>query len=169
MSRSWERKVRKNTSSLNKQLKKQGKTGFTGTKPAVEKFKGRNYILPILILLFTGTFTFMMTSTPGLEDDSTMLYVTIGAYVLLALLFFMRRPYLAVGKDFLGTRRMTGDKTLNASGIRKIVLQNGYVMIVQAKGPSWMFSRLLNRFPTDAMAERLKRFASENAVELEIR
>jgi hypothetical protein len=166
MSRSWERKVRKNTTVLNKTRKKMGVGAVTG-KAKVEKFKGRNYILPGFIILFTGFYVYMATLSMEWKNNSTMFLVTIGSYMLLAALFFFRRPYLSVAKDYLGTRRMTGDKTLFANNIKKISLQKGFVVIEQTKGQNWVFSKIMNRFPTDRIAERLRTFANENGITLD--
>ncbi|WP_270171367.1 hypothetical protein [Paenibacillus sp. SYP-B4298] len=172
MSRSWERMVRKNTSAINKSRKKQGGQGFVPEASRIDRFKGRNFILPTVILFFTGFYAYVSfiarqaVPVEGQGSGTDSLYwITIVCYVLLAMLFFFRRPYLNVAKEFIQTRRITGDKMLRASGIRKIRVQDGYVVIEQVKGPSWTFSRFLNRFPTEDMTARLKAFAKENHVE----
>lgn len=172
MSRSWERMVRKNTSTINKSRKKQGGKGFVPEASRIERFKGRNFILPIVILFFTGFYAYVSfiarravpVEGQGSENDA-LYWVTIACYILLAMLFFFRRPYLNVAKEFIQTRRITGDKLLRASGIKKIRVQDGYVVVEQVKGPSWTFSRFLNRFPTDDITVRLKAFAKDNQVE----
>jgi len=166
MSRSWERKVRKNTTVLNKQRKKMGVQAFSAAKPKFEKFKGRNYILPAFIVVFTGFYVYMSTLSSEWKTNRNMFMLTIGSYLLLALLFFLRRPYLTVAKDYIGTRRMTGDKTLYASNIKSINLQSGFVVVEQQKGPNWVFSKAMNRYPIERMAVRLKAFAAEHGIEL---
>ncbi|WP_028561167.1 hypothetical protein [Paenibacillus pinihumi] len=170
MSRSWERMVRKNTSTVNKVRKKQGGKGFVPDANRIDRFKGRNIILPLAVIFFTGFYayiSFIARQAPGVESSNTdaLYWITIVCYFLLALLFFFRRPYLNVAKEFVQTRRFTGDKILRANGIKKISVQDGYVVIEQVKGPSWVFTKFMNRFPTKDMAERLKQFAKDNEVE----
>src|SRR5690606_4647941 len=111
----------------NKRRKKSGLQPVSAPGTAVERFKGRNYIMPIFLILFMGFYTFMMTlpaSDPDVADptSSPMFWVTLAAYFVLAALFFFRRPYLAVGKDFVGTRKFTGDKVLYANTIKSITV-----------------------------------------------
>ncbi|GGF89798.1 hypothetical protein [Paenibacillus abyssi] len=164
MSRSWERKVRKNTSTVNKARKKSGTGSFVPEASRLDRFKGRNLILPVALVMFIGFYVYMNTLTEQGESGG-LYWLTIVCYVLLAALFFFRRPYLTVGKEFVQTRKMTGDKILRASGIQRITVQRGYVVIEQKKGANWVFSRAMNRFPTEQMAERLKIFANDNQIE----
>lgn len=163
MSRTWERKVRKNTNLVNKQRKKQGITRMTPGAEQVQRFKGRSYIAPILLILFIGMYVFMVSGDPTFKM-TTMFWVTVVCYIFLALIFFLRRPYIAVGKDYVQTRKFTGDKRLTASAIKGISVQAGYVVIEQQKGASWVFSRLLYRYPTDEISESLKEFSKVNGV-----
>lgn len=159
MSRTWERKVRKNTNQINKARKKHGVSQIgTSTAPKVDRFKGRNYIFPIFLVLMISMYTILVTTAPDFEP-TTMLWVTIGCYLFLALIFLLRRPYIAIGKDYIQTRKMTGDKKLHASNIKGISVQKGAIVIMQQKGANWVFSRLLNRYPTDEISERLQEFA----------
>ncbi|EXX89818.1 hypothetical protein BG53_13870 [Paenibacillus darwinianus] len=169
MSRSWERKVRRNTDVINKQRKKEGKPSLSATAARTDRYVGRNYLLPALLVLFTVFYIYMVTIPTGDPNapraaDSAMFWVTIAAYLLLAVLFFFRRPYLSVSKDCLGTRRMTGDKLMLAPNIKSISVRPGYVVVEQAKGANWVFSRMMNRYPTDQMAERLRIFAKDNGI-----
>ncbi|WP_028610653.1 hypothetical protein [Paenibacillus harenae] len=163
MSRSWERKVRKNMSVINKQRKKQGTGQIVFNADKSEKIVGRNFIAPILLILFIGMYVILMQNTEGFKID-TMFWITIGCYVLLAALFYFRRPYLTIGKDYVQTRRLTGDKRLPASGIKGINIQSGYVVIEPVKGANWVFSKVMNRYPTDEMAEKLRAFAQSNSI-----
>ncbi|MBJ6363650.1 hypothetical protein ACFOQM_20705 [Paenibacillus sp. GCM10012307] len=170
MSRSWERMVRKNTSVVNKKRKKQGGNGFISEANRVDRFKGRNIILPLAVIFFTGFYAYIsfiarQAAVGDAGNTDTLYWITIACYILLSLLFFFRRPYLNVAKEFVQTRRFTGDKMLRANGIKQINVQDGYVVIEQVKGPSWVFSRFMNRFPTNDMAERLKQFAKDNQIE----
>lgn len=164
MSRSWERKVRKNMSTVNKQRKKQGTGNIMLNAEKSEKIVGRNYIAPILLILFIGMYVFLMQSNTEFNTD-TMFWVTVGCYILLAALFFFRKPYITIGKDFVQSRRLTGDKRLAVSAIKGISVQKGYVVIEQHKGGNWVFSKLTNRFPTDLISEKLEKFAQTNGIE----
>jgi hypothetical protein len=169
LSRTWERKVRKNTNQINKARKKHGvsQIGTTSSgKPKTDRFTGRNYIFPIVLVLMIGMYTFMVTSAPDFEP-STMLWVTIGCYLFLALIFLLRRPYISIGKDYIQTRKMTGDKQLPVSNIKGISVQKGAVIIMQHKGANWVFSRLLNRYPTDEISAKLKDFAKTHNLPFE--
>ncbi|MBD2869825.1 hypothetical protein [Paenibacillus arenilitoris] len=166
MSRSWERKVRKNMSNVNKQRKKQGAGQIVFNADKSEKIVGRNFIAPILLLLFIGLYVILMQSAEGFRTD-TMFWITIGCYILLASLFYFRRPYLTIGKDYVQTRRFTGDKRMTASAIKGISVQPGYVVIEPVKGANWVFSRVMNRYPTEEMGEKLKTFAQSNGIKYE--
>jgi hypothetical protein len=163
LSRSWERKVRKNMNVVNKQRKKQGNGQIVFNAEKSEKIVGRNFIAPILLILFIGMYIILMQGAEQFKMD-TMFWVTIGCYILLAALFFFRRPYITIGKDFVQSRRLTGDKRIPASNIKGISVQKGYVIIEQHKGGNWVFSKLTNRFPTEEMGEKLKVFAQANGI-----
>ncbi len=176
MSRSWERKVQRNTKALDKRRKKEGKPSIGSKMAQVDKFRGRNYIFPILLILlmvfYVITFTPWMTKSAESSEvttDPTMYWVTLGCYLLLAFFYFMRRPYLSVTRDTLETRKFTGYKTLRPSEIRKIVLSPGYVVIESVKGSNWVFSRGINLYPIAQMSARLTEYANTNHVELEVK
>lgn len=166
MSRSWERKVRKNMSKINTARKKQGTGQILLNNDKSEKFVGRNFVSPIMLLVFVSFYSVVMQSDSNFKA-SGMYWVTLGCYVLLAALFFFRRPYLKLGKDYVQSRRFTGDKRLNVSDIKGFRVQNGYVTVIPQKGAGWTFSRLLNRFKTDEMSAKLKIFASTHNLPFE--
>ena len=166
MSRSWERKVRKNMSKINQNRKKQGAGQIILNTEKKDRFVGRSYALPLFLVLFASFYVVMMLMTPKFQTD-TMFWVTIGSYFFLAVLFFLRRPYLTIGKDYVQSRRFGGDKRLTADGIKGIRVQSGYVTIIPQKGAGWTFSRLLNRFNTDEIAEKLKSFAANHNIPFE--
>ncbi|MFD0958940.1 hypothetical protein [Paenibacillus chungangensis] len=163
MSRSWERKVRKNMSHLNKQQKKQGKGGTVIGSEQKERFVGRNYMAPVMLLLFVTLYCVVMWNDPKFEA-TTMFWVTVVLYIGLAALFYFRKPYLTIGKDYVQTRRFTGDKMLQASGIKQIAVQRGAIMITPVKGANWTFTKLINRYPTDEMAGKMKEFAAKHNI-----
>ncbi|XID94427.1 hypothetical protein ACF3MZ_07885 [Paenibacillaceae bacterium WGS1546] len=170
MSRSWERMVEKNQKQINKRRKKEGKQRVGGSSPQVDRFQGRNYIVPALLILLI--LFYLMLSQPwsgNFMQDPTLFWVTVICYILLAVFYYFRRPYLAVTRDTLETRKFTGYKTLRPAEVRKIVVQPGYVIIESVKGTNWVFSKWMNRFPIDRMAERLQKYAELHRVEMEVK
>lgn len=169
MSRSWERKVQKNTKEINKRRKKEGKKSISeSSAPQADKFKGRNYVVPVLLLMLVALYlTIAAPWQSDFETDPTLFWLTVGCYVLLAVFYYLRRPYLSVTKDTLETRKFTGYKLLRPTDVRKISISQGYVVIETIKGSNWVFSRLMNRFPIERMAERLKAYADLHHVEWE--
>ncbi|MCM3748957.1 hypothetical protein M3223_16500 [Paenibacillus pasadenensis] len=172
MSRSWERRVRRNSAQINKQRKKTGQEPFSpiGDKSnpnAPARFKGRNFISPILLLLFVILYAIItMTGDKPAASGSTdtMNWMVIAGYSLIALMFFLRRPYLQVGPDHVQTRRMMGDKRLGKDQIQSISVQKGYVIIQPVKGGNWVFSRMLNRYPIEPMSDRLETMAAAHGI-----
>lgn len=159
--------MRKNTNQINKARKKHGVSQIgTSAAPKVDRYTGRNYIFPIVLILLISMYTVFVTTDPSFEPTS-MFWVTIGCYIFLALIFFLRRPYISIGKDYIQTRKMTGDKQLHVSNIKGISVQNGAVVIMQQKGANWVFSRLLNRYPTDEIGRRLQDFAKTHNLPFE--
>lgn len=168
MSRSWERMVQRNAKKVNKQRKKEGKPSVYAQEKQGDKFLGRNFIFPaILVMLMVFYVIVFAPWVTDMQQDTTMFWVTLGCYGLLALFYFLRRPYLGVTRDTLETRRFTGYKTLTPAQIRKIALSPGYVVVESVKGQNWVFSRFMNRYPVAKMGERLKAFAELHKIEIE--
>ncbi|MFW5435644.1 methyltransferase [Paenibacillus apiarius] len=165
MSRSWERKVRRNSAQLNKQRKKQGKAMMSTSTVAYKEFKGRSYILPMVLIGFTVIYAFLGGAVTDMQSP-TLYWVTVFCYLGLGIILFLRRPFLRVGQDELSTIKWNRIRTLPAQEITKIVTQPGYVVIEHSrKGSSWVFSRTMNRYDTNAMAERLRLFAQQHRIE----
>ncbi|PWW00677.1 hypothetical protein DFQ01_11230 [Paenibacillus cellulosilyticus] len=162
MSRSWERKVRNNMNKLNKQRKKQGIQAVVPAGDRSDTFKGRSYIGPILLILITAMYALFVQAD---KSQATMYWVTIGCYLFLALLFVLRRPYIKVGTDYVQTRKFSGDRKLKPEDIKSITAQEGYVVIERVRGSNWVFSRIMNRYPTIEISERLKQFAKQHNVQ----
>lgn len=158
--------MRKNMSKINQNRKKHGAGQIVLNAEKKDKFVGRNFVLPILLIVFVS-FYIIMFSVGTDSKFSGMEWLTIACYFLLASLFFFRRPYLTIGKDYVQTRRMMGDRRLYVKDIKTIRVQNGYVSILPQKGAGWMFSRMLNRFKTDEMTEKLKSFAATHSIPFE--
>ncbi|TFE30113.1 hypothetical protein [Cohnella luojiensis] len=170
MSRSWERMVEKNSKQINKRRKKEGKKGISPNAPQVDRFQGRNYVVPsLLIMLIILYVTLSQPWSDSFMQDQTLFWVTIGCYIVLALFYYLRRPYLAVTRDTLETRKFTGYKTLRPAEIRKISILPGYVVVESVKGTNWVFSRLMNRYPLERMSERLKAFSELHHIDWEVK
>ncbi|MBO2943045.1 hypothetical protein JJQ72_03500 [Paenibacillus sp. F411] len=171
MSRSWERKVSKNLAQVNKQRKKQGQTSIGGNGTAADGhiFKGRKYVLPIVLLALAGLYALLGRATASAAGASDVLnWVGVSLYVLLAIMIFLRKPFLKVGRNTLSTFKFNRERKLSPSEISKIRLLNGSVVIeTSAKGGNWVFSRLINRYDTDAMGKRLEEFASMHQIAVE--
>ena len=155
---------------VNKQRKKQGKGSLVLNNDGKQvskietTFKGRNFILPIVLILFIGMYNIIMFMNTEFVP-SGMFWFTNIAYVAMAALFFFRRPYLTIGKDYVQTRRMMGDKQQFAVAIKEIkVLTGGYIIIVPNHGSSWGFNKMFNRFPIDEMKVELKKFADKHNI-----
>lgn len=169
-SRSWERKVRKNTNQVNKARKKAGQSQIDFSKPVAKgetapRFTGRNIIFPVVLILFVGFYNFIVLSDPTFKI-STIYWITVVSYIVLAALFFFRKPYLTVSKDYLQTRKMTGDKQLYGVNIKQIKLFKGSIIIVPKNGSNWSFTQLLHRYPVAEMGIELKKFAERHNIEV---
>ncbi|WP_127533654.1 hypothetical protein [Paenibacillus kobensis] len=158
MSRSWERKVRSNMNNLNKQRKKQGLQSVVPSAEKSDTYKGRSFIGPILLVLLTAMYAIVV----GNDNESNLYWVTIALYLFLALMLFVRRPYVKVATDNVQTRKFSGHKTLQAADIKSITASSGYVVIERHRGGNWVFSQFVNRYPTDKLAERLQAFAKQH-------
>ncbi len=134
-----------------------------GASDPSDTYKGRSLLLPALLVLFAILYVILYIGS----QMNQMFWFTIACYLVLAGLLFLRRPYLTVGKDFLRTRRFGGDRTVYQDNIKSITAQKGYVIVGQNKGGNWVFSKLINRYPTEAMTERLRTFAAVHRIPFE--
>lgn len=173
---SFDRKVERNMVKL----KKKGKnpviktTGGTGSNPTFgskgggDIFKGRKIILPTALSLMAILYGAIGLMGPASEGNKALFWVTIGLYLLLAVVIFFRKPYLRVDKNRLYTSKYNRDKYLNASNVSKIIHSQGKIVIVpKGKESKWVFSRVRNFFDTEAMALRLEEFAHTNHITIE--
>jgi hypothetical protein len=162
--------VERNAKKVNQRRKKEGKPSVSAQTLQSDRYLGRNYIFPILLVLLMAFYvvTFAPWNTK-IAQNNTMFWVTLACYALLAVFYFLRRPYLAVMRDTLETRRFSGYKKLKPDEIRKIVLQPGYVLIETVKGGNWVFSRVMNRYPVEQMGERLTAFAQMHRIDLDVK
>ncbi|MEK4295940.1 hypothetical protein BSK65_04990 [Paenibacillus odorifer] len=172
MARSWERMVQRNTQQINKQRKKQGKETIYASKSKSpgknsETFKGRNIAFP-LVLLVLGTMFWMVGSVDQAKGNGMLMnWLGVVLYYLLAALLFFRRPYLKVENARLSTIKFNRERYLPASDIEKIILSRGAVVIKhKGKRTKWIFTRLMNRYDTNAMGTRLEAFAKAHQIEV---
>ncbi len=174
MSRSWERQVRKNQQKTNTLRQKTGqeRIGATGTvNQAYDTFKGRNYMFPTFLMIIAIFLTIITVGAQmsGVEEASGASYwFIIVMYVILAVIMFLRRPFLRVGKDRVSTIRFNRERTLLAGDIAKFRIEKGYVTIeTKGKSANWIFSRFLKMFKTEEIAQRVTEFAEQHQIPVE--
>ncbi|GGO07321.1 hypothetical protein [Saccharibacillus kuerlensis] len=172
MSRSWERQVRKNQQKANTIRQKTGQDRIgTGGSQAFDTFKGRNYMFPsfLLIIAIFLTIITIAAQTSGVEEaSSTSYWFIVVMYIVLAVIMFLRRPFLRVGKDRLATMRFNRERTLLAGDIAKFRIEKGYVTVeTKGRGGNWIFSRFLKMYNTDEIAERVTEFAAQHEIPVE--
>ncbi|MRN54572.1 hypothetical protein [Paenibacillus monticola] len=171
MARSWERMVQRNTQNINKQRKKQGKETLYATKtPAknVDVFKGRNIVFPVVLFALGVMFWAVGTIDSQRSEGLLANWLGVVLYFVLAALIYFRRPYLKVDRNKLSTSKFNRERFLPAAEIENITLSRGAVTIKhKGKRTRWVFTRLINRYNTSAMGERLEQFAKANNIEIE--
>ncbi|AHV97721.1 hypothetical protein [Paenibacillus sabinae] len=173
MARSWERMVQRNSQQINKRRKKEGKESIYRSSPAgqTDVYKGRNIIFPVLLAAL-GILYWMIGQfdTSSASQNSLMLnWVGVVLYFALAAMIFFRRPYLKVERARVSTFKFNRQRFLEASDIEKIVISRNSVSIKPkaTKRGQWTFSRLLNRFDTSVMGERMEQFANQHKISVE--
>lgn len=163
MSRKWERMVQKNSKQLNKQRRKTGQAPIITAQEQADVFKGRSWFLPALLVAVS--FFFGIVSA-GVYESDTFYWVTVIGYLLLGVLYFLRRPYIKVGKNKLSTRRLGVEKTFGADEIEAIAVQRGSVSIqMKGKRTRWVLSKFQHLYDIPALAARLKTFAEHNGID----
>ncbi|MEK4042367.1 hypothetical protein NSU18_01795 [Paenibacillus sp. FSL H8-0048] len=172
MARSWERMVQRNTKQVNQQRKKQGKDSIytSSTKTAaksIDIFKGRNIVFPVVLMLL-GIMFWVVGSIDEAKGSGILAnWLGVVLYFLLAALLFFRRPFLKVERARISTIKYNRERFLAAADIEKITLSRSVVTIkYKGKRKQWIFSKLINRYDTAAMGERLEQFAKNNNIEL---
>jgi LPXTG-motif cell wall-anchored protein len=162
MSRNWERMVRKNAKTVNKNRIKQG-IPLVSDRDKPQVYKGRS---PILSLFFIGVSLFFILTLPKTGGQDSLSWFTTVSYFLLGLfMFFVRRPYLKVSKASLSKRGFIREHILYAENVKQIIIKPGYVFIEQKNSRQrWVYSKLLNRFDVNEIAGGLKSFSEQNHV-----
>lgn len=166
MASSFERAVKRNQHKVNKNRKKKGQPVLGSGMENEDIFKGRAFIFPFVLVVLA----FMFLTLSGVTKDgvSGFDWFVFILYIGLALMYFLRRPYLKVGKKRIKTIKLSRERSLGAEDIKRIVVDKGSIIIEHnAKGSNWAFSRLLNLYDTDAMGERLITFAQTHQIPVE--
>ncbi|MDF2721936.1 MAG: hypothetical protein K0Q59_1611 [Paenibacillus sp.] len=163
MSRKWERMVQKNSKVVNSKRKKTG-TAPIAASPAeqMDVFKGRSWFIPAL---FIACSLFFAVVSVMLYETATLYWITVAGYFVLGVMYFLRRPYVKIGKNKLSTRKMGIDKVFNADEIESISAQPGNVAIqFKGKRSRWVLSKFMNLYDIPALTSRLKTFAAQNGI-----
>lgn len=165
MSRKWERMVERNKKAANLQRRKLGQTPIAeGDKP--DLFLGRSWIVPLILEMFAVFFMILFKNY--YTADSSYWFTVICYFLLGVFIFFVRRPVLSVAKSRIATRRITGEKAVNADEIDNIALSpNQIVITLKHKNRKWVFSSSLHLFKIKPMADRLRKFAAVNQVSIQ--
>lgn len=141
-----------------------------GPKGDGEIFKGRKIILPVVLALLAVLYGVIGTVGNTAELSSTIFWLTIVLYLLLALMIFLRRPYLRIDRNWLYTSKYNRDKIIEANNISKIKVSKNrskITIIPKSKDVNWVFSRSRNLFDTQAMAAHLEQYAKVHHVAFE--
>ncbi|MEK4058709.1 MULTISPECIES: hypothetical protein [Paenibacillus] len=172
MARSWERMVQRNTQQVNKQRKKQGKDSIyaSSSKSAAKNsdiFKGRNIAFPVVLMLLGIMFWVVGSIDEARGSGILANWLGVVLYFALAALLFFRRPYLKVERNRVSTIKYNRERWLQAGDIEKITLSRGVVVLkYKGKRKQWIFSKLINRYNTEAMGVRLEEFGKANNIEV---
>lgn len=163
MSRKWERMVQKNSKQMNRIRLKSGKPPIAvATEEQMDIFKGRSWFLPALLVACSFFFAIVSVS---LYETQTLYWITVAGYLALGIMYFLRRPYIKVGKNKLATRRLGIDKVFGADEIESISVQPGSVAIqLRGKRTRWVLSKFQSLYDIPALATRLKKFADQNGI-----
>lgn len=156
MSKRWERQVARNAQKANAVRKRLGEQTIAARQEVI-RHKGRSWLFSLL-LAFVGIFYMVTYWNLG---RTSLFWATVFMYLLLAFIwFFVRRPFIEIGKKSLTTRKFFGYRKIEPSDIEQIEALKGYVVIVlKHKGTRHVFSRLMHRYDTDKLAEDLAEFA----------
>lgn len=166
MSRSWERMVAKNKKQINKKRVKLGQPRIDDSpREQMDTFYGRSWFLPAL---FVAISAFFGTISVAYYEDNTMTWVMIAAYLALGVMYYLRRPYLKVGKSQIATKKMGVERALRADEMESISVQPGSVTIkLKHKNTRWVFTKFQNLYDIPAIAAKLKQFAQQHQVPFE--
>jgi hypothetical protein len=164
MARKWERMVEKNSKRMNTDRQKKGQSPI-GVSDAGVPIKGRSWIFPLVLASAGLLFAFTM---PEANASSTLYQITIGMYLLLAVFhYFVRRPFLKVGKNQLTWRTYTGDRHVSAGDIAAIQISDKQSVVQLKDGKTRRsFSKLYHLYPMDQINAALSNFAAVHRIPL---
>jgi len=164
MSRKWERMVEKNSKRMNQDRLKKGQAPI-GAKDGSEPIRGRSWVFPLALAAAGLLFGLTM---PEASAGDTLYQITVGLYLLLALFhFFVRRPYLKVGKNELVWRTYAGDRTVPAQDVATIHIGEKRSTVWLKDGKTKRsFSRAYHLFPMHRINEALTQFAAAHQIPL---
>lgn len=162
MSRKWEREIERNQKQMER-LRKNQKPNTSSSKFGNKQiFKGRSVLLPVFLLLASFFFMFILDV---LGERDFFYWVSIGSYWLLALIFFLRRPYLAIGPSELSTQRWTKEIHVKPSEVERIILaDDSTVIVVKESKHRWVFSRIPHFYPMQELNRALKQYADKHGI-----
>lgn len=164
MSRKWERMVEKNSKQLNQRRKKTGvqPISVASTQEQMDVFKGRSWFLPAL-LVSCSLFFAIVSST--MAENQSFYWITVLGYLVLGVMYFLRRPYVKVGRNKLSTRRLGIEKFFGADEIEEISVLRGSIAIqMKGKKTRWVLSKFQSLYDITALSARLKKFAEMNGI-----
>lgn len=163
LSRRWERKIQRNASKINKQRKRMGLPQVGDSlRVQADVFQGRSVLLPLFL---ASVAIFFATVYGEVGERDALYWITVILYLLMAVYFFFRRPYLSVSKTELATRKMGRERRVHASEIEQITALKGVsVITLKGKRSKWIFSRYMNWYDTDAINRRLREFAAAHGI-----
>ncbi|QWU14037.1 hypothetical protein SAMN04487895_101311 [Paenibacillus sophorae] len=172
MARSWERMVQRNTQQINKRRKKEGKDSINSSSKAgqTDVYKGRNIVFPVLLAALGALYWIIgqFDTSSANQNSLVMNWVGVVLYFALAAMIFFRRPYLKVERARVSTFKFNRQRFLEATDIEKIIISRRSISIKpKAKRGHWIFSRLINRYDTAVMGERMERFGQINHIPVE--
>lgn len=161
MSRKWERMVEKNSKRLNADRQRHGQAGIGAAPDA--PIRGRSWVFPLILATAGLLFAFTM---PQESANDTLYQITIGLYLLLALFhYFVRRPYLKVGKQQLTWRTYAGERSVPAGEIAGIdISDNRSVVHLKDGKTKRAFSKVYHLYPMDRINNALQSFASAHRI-----
>ena len=127
-------------------------------------FYGKSYLFPIMLFAL-GILS--AVSAYQAEKVNYFYYFTIVAYFGLSVFYFIKKPYLRIGKDFVSTRRMGADRLMEADQIDRIEMYDSYVLFVfKKKRTKWVFAKMINKYPVDEIVTALVPFAKANKIQI---
>lgn len=165
LSRKWERQITRNQKQVRKlQKNKSTSPAWFQKKEKRVMYKGRNVILPAILLVLSFFFMFVLSV---IGDRDFMFWLAIISYWLLALFFFLKRPYLAIGTTELATYKWSREVCLKPSEVQAIWLEDdSTVIVVKQTKQRWVFSRIPHFYPIKEMNSALYSYATKHSIDL---